>query len=292
MRAGIPKRHAWFIACWKESSRHWIYYLIMVPLFAYSLLGTYGNAINLGAWADESKWPKLPISWVLVTFFICIACILLEGGHRINEKKNAKIEQQAMNLSNESVKYQALKQEMVNLRTIEGELREEVRKLSDRPADRPYISFTRWGPAEGVTGAEVFTKGFYLVNDGGAALDVNVEEFGEIYGFTAFGTTVSRIGGKTTGFSPIIVKDVDPLARHALNGTLTLAWQKECSAGQLTYGQSLMVVVSVTYRDVNDLWYRSKAGLAFTPARSNSPAKLEFTSVMQECLGINRPQIK
>ena len=90
---------------------------------------------------------------------------------------------------------------------------EKQKEELEWPPDRPKISFTRWGQVENESGARVSQHGFYLANDGGAALEVNVERFSIDQTLSASGATVARIEGGKQGFAPIWLENEPNLIR-------------------------------------------------------------------------------
>lgn len=287
----LQSRQTLVSECWKEARHHRWVATAGTIVAAYALFATYSPLVRLGNWADTSKWPKLPLSCAVGLILACFAYVLIEGGYRIREKRDATIGEQSGGFSRERLRNVALMQGVEQLTKSNEGLKADIQRLLNCPADRPFVSFTAWGPTKGISaaGTEVFVKGFYLVNDGAPALEVNVEKFGTLSGFTAFGTTVARIAGHDAGFSPIVVAGVNPLLKYDLNRQLSAAWDNAFESGQVKYGGPLMVAVSVTYRDINDLWYRSVGALMYTPARSSVCEKIEFTTVKQASFGVDRP---
>lgn len=166
------------------------------------------------------------------------------------------------------------------------------------PEDRPQISFVSWGqmrPQFMTPGNEdsalLAQHGFYLHNDGGAALEITVEIFDIAHNLTAVGSTITRIKGKDTGFVPIWIKEEMPLRRWALDDALEKAWGDKAQPGDLFDGKPLEIPVSVVYRDYNQLWYRSRAKLSFY-FEAYQKHRIEFSAVEQDKLGIMRPVLR
>lgn len=149
------------------------------------------------------------------------------------------------------------------------------------PEDRPKISFAGWGGPLSSEDAE--RKGFYLNNDGGAALEVQVERFYVGSQFTAVGSTVSRVDNKRPGFAPVWLEDEPQLTKWALDTALQITLKTKIECGELKDSQPLVIPMSVVYRDFNDLWYRSVGGLIFTDG------KIGFMAVQQKRFGRTRP---
>jgi hypothetical protein len=160
------------------------------------------------------------------------------------------------------------------------------------PTDRPKLSFKSWGQVRqeflppGVVQdkpALLFQHGFYLANDGGAALEVTVKEF-SVGSRTAYGSTVARIEGGAVGFSPIMIKN-ELMGRHALDLALGVAWAEKVNSKEVQYVDPLVILVSVDYRDFNDVWYRTSSELVSTYRKETTAGWIEFRAPKQESLG-------
>lgn len=168
-----------------------------------------------------------------------------------------------------------------------------VQELEFAP-DRPKLSFRSWGqvrlesleflPTEAKVSLR-FQRGFYLANDGGVALDIEVEAFSIGSQFTAYGSPIARIESGGEGFSEIRIKDADPMARHALDLVLGIARDEKINKGELEYVKPFVIPVSVIYRDFNDLWYRTSCELISHYRRGTTAGWIEFTAPTQKSLG-------
>jgi hypothetical protein len=161
-------------------------------------------------------------------------------------------------------------------------LQGRVEKL-ERPADRPLLSFLRWGQEENETRARVFQRGFYLRNRGGAAFEVQVESLKIEGTFTTHSSPIAQIASNSEGFAPVWIENQSPLGQWDLDGALQQILSEMIDTRQLRSGQALVVPVAVTYRDVDYLWYRSVGTLTFVHDR------IEFTAVRQERFAGTKP---
>lgn len=166
------------------------------------------------------------------------------------------------------------------------------------PEDRPKISFHAWGqrqlqfmPAGNNDPALTAEHGFYLANDGGAALEITVEIFDIAKQLTAIGGTIARIEGKDEGFVPVWIKDEVPLSRWALDIALERAWGEKVDSKQIHGSNPVEFPVSVVYRDYNRLWYRSRGKLIFKYNHFHAN-QISFSAVEQDKLGTIRPVLR
>jgi hypothetical protein len=88
-------RSEYFIDCWKHAKNHWSVSLLVLLSFVYSLLLNWGPVIQLGDWADTSKWPKLPLPWALFISSLGLLFITLEGGYRLRTTERRAVQDQA-----------------------------------------------------------------------------------------------------------------------------------------------------------------------------------------------------
>lgn len=194
------------------------------------------------------------------------------------------------------------------LHVARGELEPKKRELADAykkiealiwPADRPQISFHAWAERQlqfmppGTNDPVLLAqKGFYLANDGGAALEITVENFRLNKELVVLGGTIPRIEGKTEGFVPVWIKDEVPLSKWELEIALERAWKHKVDCGEIgTTDDRLQVPVSVVYRDYNQLWYRTRAQILFTH-RLLGPNWVQFSASTQERLGNTQPVLQ
>lgn len=161
-------------------------------------------------------------------------------------------------------------------------LQSRVEKL-ERPADRPMLSFLRWGQDANKIRDPVSQHGFYLRNHGAAAFEVQVEPLRIEGTFTTHSSPIAKIASNGEGFAPVWIDDQSPRGKWCLDGALQKTLNEMIDTRQLRDGQALVVPVAVTYRDSNYLWYRSIGTLAFVHER------IEFTAVRQEHFGATRP---
>jgi hypothetical protein len=133
--------------------------------------------------------------------------------------------------------------------------------------------------------------GFYLANDGGAALEITVEIFDINEDLTAIGGTIARIEGNDQGFVPVWIKDEVPLNRWALDSALERAWQDKAQPFEIYGSQPMEFPVSVVYRDYNRLWYRSRGKLIFKYNLLHAN-QISFSAVEQDKLGTSRPVLR
>jgi hypothetical protein len=166
------------------------------------------------------------------------------------------------------------------------------------PADRPKISFHAWGqrqlhfmPAGNNDPALTAQYGFYLANDGGAALEITVEVFEITQDLIAIGGTIPRIEGKTEGFVPIWIKNEVPLSRWCLDIALEKAWEAKVNSKEIYAGEALEFPISVVYRDYNLLWYRSRGTIIFKYNLLHAN-QISFGAVEQDKLGVTRPILR
>jgi hypothetical protein len=165
------------------------------------------------------------------------------------------------------------------------------------PDNRPILSFHAWGmiqlqflPPGSKDQSLQAQYGFYFANDGGAALDIEVEDFQITKLLIAVGGKVSRIEEGEEGFVPVWIKDEVPLSRWALDIALEKAWEEKVNENVIDpwSRQPLECTVSVIYRDHNKLWYRSVANLKYF-AGSLYQDHIEFGPITQERHGLNKP---
>jgi hypothetical protein len=161
-------------------------------------------------------------------------------------------------------------------------LQSRIEKL-EGPADRPLLSFHRWGQEENQTHARAFQRGFYLRNHGGTAWEIQVESLRIGDAFTTHSSPVAQIASNGEGFAPVWIENQSPLGQWDLDGALQRILNEMIDTRQLRSGQALVVPVAVTYRDFDYLWYRSVGTLAFVHDR------IEFTAVRQERFGGTKP---
>jgi hypothetical protein len=171
-------------------------------------------------------------------------------------------------------------------------LEKRVQEL-EFPPDRPKLSFKSWGQVRpeflstGAKTSSLLQHGFYLANDGGAALEVTVKEFSVGSRF-AYGSTIARIEGGAVGFSPIMIKN-ELMGRHALDIALGIAWAEKVNSNEVQYVDPLVILVSVDYRDFNDVWYRTSSELVSHYRPGTTEGWIEFTAPKQESLGTRPP---
>jgi hypothetical protein len=166
------------------------------------------------------------------------------------------------------------------------------------PTDRPKLSVSMWGqreptfmPRDNPQDFSLLSQfGFYLSNDGEAALDVMVEKFKVGDTYYAYGDPISRIAGKTKGFIPIRIDIENPLLRFNLNLALKEAWTQALDAGKLQITEPLLIPISVIYRDHNQLWYRTHAALVFANYLNAEGGEIMFRPSKTDRLGSARPE--
>jgi hypothetical protein len=150
------------------------------------------------------------------------------------------------------------------------------------PEDRPKIAIVRWGQVLGEDAARSIQNGFYLLNHGGAALEVTVESFPVLDAHTK-SITIPQIGPNKEGFAAIWIENQDNIAKWGLDVALGIEARNKINSKQMLRDEALAVPVSVVYRDFNNLWYRSSCTMTFSFNR------IGFSSVTQAFLGITRP---
>jgi hypothetical protein len=156
-------------------------------------------------------------------------------------------------------------------------LQAEKAKL-EWPEDRPKLSFLRWGRAKDESGFTTFEHGFYLANDGGAALDVFVERFEIDATMAASSQAVARIEGGTEGFVLVWIENESPLTKWGLDEALKKVAEEKIDHMQLHYGQLLEVPLSVVYRDFNEIGYRTRTTMRYL----HTNGRIDFTAPHQE----------
>lgn len=159
------------------------------------------------------------------------------------------------------------------------------------PPDRPQISFHSWGqmqpqfapPFVNDLNSYMFQNGFYLSNDGGPALEIEIEDFQIGASHSAFGRTISRIGSKAQGFMPILIRDAMPMSRYALNVALVQAREAKININELAWSSPLTIPLCVAYRDFGNVRYRTHCELHFVhkPGQIDGQS-ITFTAPRQE----------
>jgi hypothetical protein len=151
-----------------------------------------------------------------------------------------------------------------------------------RPADRPQISFARWGQVETEPDAPIFRYGFYLNNHGGVALQVFIDNF-KIGDLSVTSDPLPEINARGGRFIPIWLEEKGPLTKYNIKEVLQTFWEKCLKEHKVTWGQPVEIPVSVTYRDFANLGYRSECYLKYRKG------EIEFSAVVQTCLGPVKP---
>jgi|CZKX01.1.fsa_nt_gi hypothetical protein len=165
-------------------------------------------------------------------------------------------------------------------------------------ATPPEICFDRWGEIprdDPLAMSPVRQRGFYLVNDGGAAHEITVESFEIGPSTRARSKMLARIEANGKGFALVWLEDYPPSScrdKWDLLGAMHKA-----SLG--THGhpmdmQDYSVTVSVVYRDAAEIWYRSSAEMKFIRSRLSiefgSTTHRTFVSSSQEIAGEQKAQ--
>jgi hypothetical protein len=240
-----------------------------------TLVGKYGSASTQAAWNMYWKVPKWGWEvWAIGALLITCA-FLFEFSFRLHKN------------------YETLACKAI------ADLQQKVEVLT-WPPERPQIAFHGWGqipPQFAPGGAKdtssyIFQHGFYLENDGGAALEVTVEGF-KFGLFDARSETISRIEGKNKGFAKIWLGgavQINPLVKWNLDTALLKTWGAMVDQKELTLRDPLLLPISVIYRDYNNLWYRSKCELRFICRYGGTGCSITFGPPIQERLP--RPQVR
>jgi len=154
------------------------------------------------------------------------------------------------------------------------------------PSDRPKLSCKSWGRRpDDFDPPTLDQRGFILANDGGTALEITIEPFLIGSDFSAFGSTVARIESGTEGFAPVCLAGEPRLTRWGLDTALNLTLRARIHKQEQPYDQPLVILISIIYRDFNDLWYCTKQGLIFTEESGSLNGVIEFTAPVQERVG-------
>jgi len=149
-----------------------------------------------------------------------------------------------------------------------------VQELAKWPVDHPTIRFLEW--AQNPQQNSYNQRGFLLKNDGGAALEVRVEEFAvgsQKWG----GESLSGIGREETKFALVWWAAGNPFQKFDL---LSSVQNQTASQTGFLLAPDMSVSVSVIYRDAHDNWYRSQADLTYI----RSQYRLHFGSTRIEKL--------
>ena len=152
------------------------------------------------------------------------------------------------------------------------------------PRSKPRISLSGWGPPKDATFPATMKRGFYLVNHGDTALEITVETF-KVGTQSAYGETLSEIGAEKEGFTEILVDRKGPLFKYALDQTLDKEVDVLINSSELAYLQPLKIPVSVTYRDFENIWYRTACDLVY------KKGQITFSAPMQTTLDSKPPKV-
>lgn len=130
--------------------------------------------------------------------------------------------------------------------------------------------------------AQFLQKGFYLVNDGGAAYAITVESF-EIGSERANSRTIARIpeGGK--GFALVWLDGCGPLINNVGTWDLLGAMRKayDDRYPHMFFAPDYVIKVSVVYRDADNVWYRSSAPMTYIRSQN----RINFGPTVQVLCG-------
>jgi hypothetical protein len=154
-------------------------------------------------------------------------------------------------------------------------------------ANRPEICFEKWGEIpidDPLAVSPVRQRGFYLVNDGGAAHEITVESFEIGPSARAKSKILARIEAKGKGFALVWLEDYPPSScrdKWDLLGAVHKA-----SLG--THGhpmdmQDYSVTVSVVYRNAAEIWFRSSAEMKFI----RSSLSIEFGPTIHRIIDLS-----
>ena len=173
--------------------------------------------------------------------------------------------------------------------SVLNDLTARVEKLT-WPDDRPKLAIFMWGarqanflPIHSLNDKSLLAEyGFYLVNDGGTALDITVEPFTVTENLRAIGKSLARLEYRNQGFVPVFIENEVPLSKWALDVALEQAWyQRNATLEGILKDEPLTIPVSVVYKDYSENWYRSRLELIFI-AELLMPNKIDFGPVTQE----------
>ena len=147
-------------------------------------------------------------------------------------------------------------------------LRSTLERLS-WPEDRPKLFIHGWGPIAREhlpTGALNWKdysdkKGFYLSNEGSAALEINLETVNVATEAVA-GECLSQLESKGKGFIPIFMVDQPRAFKWGLDNAFLLLWKERALKGDAQ--KVISLPIALKYRDFNGNWYRTCCDIHFT----------------------------
>jgi hypothetical protein len=138
------------------------------------------------------------------------------------------------------------------------------------PSDRPVVQFVNWG--DNPEPNNFNQSGFFLVNTGGACLEVQIQDF-KVGNQPWGGEKVSGITPNETRFLLVWNGQGNPFNRFDL-----LRSMKEASTKiNAIYQPDFSVPVSALFRDSKNLWYRAKTQLTYI--HSQNRLRFEPTTI-------------
>lgn len=146
------------------------------------------------------------------------------------------------------------------------------------PDNRPFITFDKWDICSDTLDDP--RRGFFVTNHGGTALAIMVEPF-EVLGTRWMAREIQTIQGGQSVCALIWCEGIYP--RDPAKWDLLAAFRPVEPSGM--HQTDRTIPVSAIYRDINNIWYRSRAKMVYA-----AYGAIMFEATTQEPLGFREEQ--